>query len=235
MIRQLIYIFIIGAGLTACSSASYIVADADVIAVEGEVATNNTIDSLILPYRSELNKEMEAILCRSEYDFVKGRPNAPLNNWSADALLQFFKDSLSDSEPTMVLLNTGGLRSTINKGDVTLGDIYKLMPFDNEVVMVRLPIDRLEQIADYIKSSGGEPIAGVKYHNGKLLFNESTGSDSFWVITSDYLYNGGDNMSFFQDAENVKYIGVLLRDVFIEVAKAQKTLVYKDEIRIVLE
>ena len=38
------------------------------------------------------------------------------------------------AQPIFCLLNTGGLRSSIGKGTVSLGDIYKLMPFDNTIV-----------------------------------------------------------------------------------------------------
>ncbi len=234
MINKLFYILFIGAGLAACSSVSEIVVDADLVPVTGEIDSTNRIDSLIAPYRSELKEEMGTVLAQSAYDFVKDRPNGALNNWSADALLTFFKDSISGSDPIMALLNTGGLRSTINKGAVTLGDIFKLMPFDNEVVLVKLPKDRLKDIAKYISISGGEPIAGAHYDSGQFFLNEDAGGDTFWVVTSDYLFNGGDKMTFFNDPAEVIWTSVLLRDVFVYVAKKQGNLIYSDQERIKL-
>lgn len=234
MINRLVYILLIGAGLTACSSVSEVIADAELVPVVGEIQLTNKIDSLIIPYRLELSEEMSAVLATSNYDFVKDRPNGALNNWSADALLNFFKDSVTNSQSIMSLLNTGGLRSTINKGDVTLGDIFKLMPFDNEVVLVRLPKERLNDMSKYISISGGEPISGAHYSSGQLLLNEDNGGDTFWVVTSDYLFNGGDKMTFFNEPIEVIWTSILLRDVFVHAAKEQKNLVYSDEERIKL-
>jgi hypothetical protein len=53
-----------------------------------------------------------------------------------------------------------------------------------------------------------------------------------WVLTSDYLMNGGDNMTFFEKKVSVVYPNELLRDVFIQMAKKQKPLVWSDELRI---
>lgn len=232
---RIVFILFIGAGLTACSSVSVITSESTVVEVSGTLKPTNPIDSIVTPYRSELNKVMNEVVCRANQDFVKGRPNAVLNNWSADALLFFFKDSLIDNAPMMTLLNTGGLRSSINKGDVTLGDLYKLMPFDNEVVIVKLPINTLEMIASYIVASGGEPIAGATMRNKVLQLNEAVEKDYFWVVTSDYLYNGGDKMDFFKTADSVRWTSVLLRDVFIEVARIQGELEYNTEERIIFE
>ena len=53
-----------------------------------------------------------------------------------------------------------------------------------------------------------------------------------WVITTDYLANGGDRMDFFQDAVERSDKKTLLRDVFIEEAKTQKNLIVSSENRI---
>jgi hypothetical protein len=45
-----------------------------------------------------------------------------------------------------------------------------------------------------------------------------------WVLTSDFLANGGDQMSFFKDLEKQE-TGILLRDIFIAQAKNQGVLV----------
>jgi hypothetical protein len=54
----------------------------------------------------------------------------------------------------------------------------------------------------------------------------------FWVITSDYLANGGDKMTFFSKSRTVNRTGKLLRDVLIEEAIQQQLLVADSSIRI---
>jgi hypothetical protein len=47
----------------------------------------------------------------------------------------------------------------------------------------------------------------------------------FLVITSDYLLNGGDNMTFFRQAVEKTPTGMLIRDVLIEEARSQGVLI----------
>ena len=88
--------------------------------------------------------------------FIVRKPSGNLNNWVADAVFVNQTRNVRLSEPTFCLLNTGGIRSTLNKGEITKGDIYKLMPFDNELVWVKLPIEMLKDIEDYLMTKGGD-------------------------------------------------------------------------------
>ncbi|MCH2224009.1 MAG: 5'-nucleotidase C-terminal domain-containing protein [Crocinitomicaceae bacterium] len=225
---------IIGAGLLACSSVK-VKTDSNSIEVVASSNSENIIDSLISPYKDSLESEMLEVLAYANQDFVKGRPSGSLNNWSADVILQSQIRNTRLSAPTFCLLNVGGLRNTINKGDVTLGDIYKVMPFDNEIVWVEMPIECMKDIEAYLKNSGGEPIAGAHVENGELKIdgvNDQT--KKVWVITSDYLMNGGDRMVFFEKRISARLTGLLMRDAMINEAKLQGVLVWSDENRIVL-
>lgn len=225
----------IGAGLLACSSVTNITAHSENTSVVDQGSKANSVDSIITPYRLELESEMLEIIGVAEKDFVKGRPGGSLNNWAADAVLVSQMRAVKLDIPAISLLNVGGLRNTINKGDVKLGDIFKVMPFDNEVVWVEMPIEVLDEIAIYLTNSGGEPIGGAILKDGKLLIDgidEKT--DRVWIITSDYLLNGGDHMGFFQKRLSVKHTNLLLRDLMIEEVKRQGTLIWNDENRIML-
>lgn len=233
MIIRILSILIFGAGLLACSSVNTISVHSGNVPVIEELRSPNNVDSIINPYRAELNSEMLEIIATAASDFNRGRPNGALNNWSTDAILNSQKELLDKSIPSFCLLNWGGLRSPINKGNVVLGDIYKLMPFDNEIVIVEMPFEMLETILTYLKDRNGEPIAGAKIDSGVFSFNQSIeGANSFLVVTSDYLMNGGDNMTFFQSKINVIHTGVLMRDAMIEEAKLQGELIWNDENRI---
>lgn len=229
---KFVYIFIIGAGLLACSSVRNIYVEPESVAVTAEYEKSNALDSMIQPYRTELDAEMSEVIAKAEQDFERGRPNGVLNNWSTDALLMLYRSRFYRDEPVMSMLNVGGLRNPISKGDVLLSDIFKLMPFDNEVVFVKLPISVKKEIEDYLLMKNGEPIGGAVLKDGELTIDQLDEEDYFWVITSDYLLGGGDKMYFFKKNIEVKYANRLLRDAFIESAKAQGTLIYNDDIRI---
>lgn len=223
----------------ACSDVYEITVQADQIEVNNDIPSNSGVDSLIAPYRTQMSSTMDEVIAYSANDFTASRPNGSLNNWSADAILttelgNHSSDSISNA--IMCMLNVGGLRNPLSEGSITIGDIYKLMPFDNEIVWVQLPWSAREDIVTYMKNSGGEPIAGAHIHGDSLSFDlTDLEHETFWVITSDYLMNGGDKMRFFEKKINWHYSGTLMRDAMIEYAQSSDTLLYTDETRIILE
>jgi len=232
MIKIIISVFL-GAGLLACSSVSVKSVSSSSTPVKTNTQTNSEIDALISPYRDSMNTEMNQIIATADTNFIVERPCGNLNNWVADAIFVSETKTVRMAIPIFCLLNTGGIRTTLNKGDITIGDVFKIAPFDNEIVWVRMPISSLPKIQEYLLKSGGEPISNAQLVNGKLIIN---GVDSetkeFIIITSDYLFNGGDNMSFFRDNLEVTFKEKLMRDALIEEAKIQGTLVSNTENRI---
>jgi 2',3'-cyclic-nucleotide 2'-phosphodiesterase (5'-nucleotidase family) len=216
-----------GAGLMACSSANITVSSETNYVSNDDSAIANKIDSLIDPYSDSVKNEMSEIIALAEVDFtVQKKPSGNLNNWVADAVFVNQTRTVRFSDPVFCLLNTGGIRSSINKGDVTIGDIYKVMPFDNAVVWVRLPISVLKEIHEYIIKKGGDPLSNAVVTESNVKVNGQIERHTHvWVITSDYLMNGGDNMTFFEKRVETNNTGKLLRDVLLEEAKSQGTLV----------
>ena len=222
--RKLIFIFA-GAGLWACSSHLVVNTNVSKEPVSKTIAADSSLNAFISPYKDSLDKRMNEVLAIAEVDFIVQRPASNLMNWVANALFINQTKTVRLSQPVVCLLNTGGIRSSIGKGNVSLGDIYKVMPFDNTVVWVELPISVLPEIEAYLNKSGGEPMANLTLIEGKLAITRSPENPThFWVITSDYLMNGGDKMNFFSKRTNINETGKLLRDVLIEEARSQGTL-----------
>jgi 2',3'-cyclic-nucleotide 2'-phosphodiesterase (5'-nucleotidase family) len=232
--KNLLIILFLGAGLSACSFGVYKNISANNISV---INTNqkNAIDSIVEPYKVEIDGEMNQIIGTAHVDFIKNRPNGNLNNLITDILLSAKKEFGLTNEPVICIQNFGGLRTSINKGKVTIGDIFKVLPFDNFVYAVKLPHSAEQEVIEWIKQSGGHPIAGCKVFSDKIVFNNQKEiNDDFWVITSDYLYNGGDHALFFNKKIAVKESGILLRDVVIKYIKANPNLLDDSKERIKL-
>lgn len=223
---KLLSIFFIGAGLLACSSVNTFSVNSKTEKLTDAYQVNGHIDSLIQPYKDSLSVEMNVVIAEATSDFIVERPGSNLGNWVADAIFVNQTHTVRLSDPVFVLLNTGGLRASLNKGPITIGDIFKLMPFDNELVWVKLPMSALPEIQAYLIKSGGEPIANAQLEKGVLKINGGKeGATHFWVITSDYLKNGGDKMTFFSKAEDVMLTGKVIRDCLIDEAKRQGVLI----------
>lgn len=222
-------IIFIGAGFIACS-CSFKSTVAYQYATVANVSDNGGIDSLIIPYRQELKQKMQQKITFAETDFINERPDGNLGNLVADMLLKKVKEDLK-AENCIALLNFGGLRSTINKGDVFLEDIYKLMPFDNELIYVRVKREVLDEMYTYLKNSKGEPASGFRIENGQLL--PSFSAEEYWIATSDFLLNGGDKMYFLKNNSEVIQTGIPIRELLIKAFQEYDTLPNPNENRII--
>lgn len=150
------------------------------------------------------------------------RPESPLSNFAADALLEMARKHTGGCVDVAVT-NMGGLRNSIPEGEVTYGHIYNVFPFTNKLAIVTMSGGELLQLFGDIAKVGGEAISGAELvisQEGELLSAKvgGTGIDSsavYRVATSDYLSQGNDKMySFANSPADIKQ--VTLRDIIVE-------------------
>ncbi len=185
------------------------------------------LDEIIQLYRSDLEEEMNRILVYSDMVLEKGTPEGPLNNFVADLVFDKANELYfpSDNLPIdFCLLNYGGLRVPLPKGDITYSRVYELLPFENQMVVIMLSGVKTRELFEYLASSSvGMPVSGIKLTiknslphsiliNGKI-FDENR---NYKILTSDYLAGGGDNMNFFLNPIQYEYVGMKVRDAIIE-------------------
>lgn len=226
---------IIGAGLMACSSVSITDIHTTTNApVSGTMSKDVEMDSLIAPYTRVVTEKMGKVIGNCTLEMSAQRPNSNLGNWACDELLHYGIDSLDlKNEPVISFYNVGGLRAAITVGPITNGTIFQVMPFDNVVVAVKLPVDVLPEMLDYLKKKNGEPIAGFKVVKGELQLPESVKAKGYvWVVTSDFLMNGGDNMLFLGKYTEKKESNKLIRNVLLEAIQKTPNLGIQTEERI---
>ncbi len=219
---------------------------------ESHYIVNNTkIDSSLykamLTYKKTHDDQMYAVIAKSEGALVKSDVESTLGNFFCDAVIYETKKLLGKDSANLdvAIFNKGGLRNSLPKGNITIGNIFELMPFDNEVVLLKLSGHQFKDMCYKIVEKGGIPIGGMRLTmkgtiatditvNGKP-FDES---NEYWVVTSDYLSNGGDNYSFFKDAKEKKETKVLLRNMIInyceDITKLDQTIKPKLDGRIQL-
>lgn len=233
MKRIVFLFFLIGAGVTACSY--HLQVEASKQTVDGSAGTSAEMDSLVAPYRREMLKEFGQVIGETTVDLVTGRPNSTLGFWICDQLiLQAKQKPVFQHEPLVAFINIGGLRADLPKGQITVGDIYKVMPFDNRVVYLKLSLDKIPEIETYLKEKGGEPIGGFTVQKGKVVFPDDQAKERnyFWVVTSDFLANGGDNMFFFNNPLERIDTTILFRDFIIEAVKKEQKITFSAQERI---
>ena len=91
--------------------------------------------NIINPYKKSIENVMNEILCFNKTKMEKGTPESLLGNFVADLCIY---ETNSYDIIDFCLVNNGGLRFSLNYGNITRGDIYKLMPFDNKMVIVKI-------------------------------------------------------------------------------------------------
>lgn len=212
--------------LTACT-IEYNVVSYSESSMDVKAEKDSSAAAIIAPYKQGVDSVMNKVLCISDIEMVKGRPQSLLGNFVADLCLQQHTD-LAD----VCIMNTGGLRSSLPKGAITRGKIYELMPFENELVILELNKNDFLGLLDYLVARGGEPFSGLSItikaegkYSSYQLYNEINfeKGERVRVLTSDYLANGGDKMYFFKGKKQKK-VGLKLRDAIINYCNSIDTI-----------
>lgn len=190
----------------------------------------NSVDSqvvrLYLPYKKILERDMKRVISKSEVNLVKQKPESGLTNLLADLLLnegqKFAKENKLQINPEVSFFNYGGIRTSLPKGEITVGNIFELMPFENEMVFIQLTGAQLQQFYDIVAEFGGESVGGVRFVisngkaknvfiNGEVLNPEK----KYWLVTNDYSANGGDDLAVFTQRIELLESGKKIRDIII--------------------
>jgi len=186
---------------------------------------DSSIQRQILPYQKKIQDSMNQQIAEIIEPLIKETPVSNLGNFVCDALFKKHIDYLSDTsqKADFVLLNNGGLRTNVPAGTLTIGKIFELMPFDNELVIVTLDNSGMTQLLDFIAKKGGMPISNLKLNiqnnsaTEVFIGNEPLDKQkNYKVLTSDYLVNGGDNMLFFKNSVHKILLKKLIRTALIE-------------------
>ena len=200
--------------LFACTP-TYNLQSSDGESVEIKASADSSVLAIISPYQKGIEAEMSEVLTYSKISLTKKGSESLLGNFVTDLCLNY-------ADAHMCVMNNGGLRTTIDKGKITRRKLYELMPFENELVVLELNKEDYLGLLEYICKRGGEPFSGAQIvmdKEGNIVSNtwpvNFENGEKVKVITSDYLANGGDKMSFFQNKEQYK-VGIKLRDAIID-------------------
>lgn len=231
--------------LTACKTTSLQVANVQTqknISINKELKDDEGFAKFIEPYTLKLNKEMNQKISYTQVNLTKEGDNSNLGNLLADYTFDgadvWTKANLNKNVDA-VLINIGGIRTTIGKGDILLKNVFEVMPFENEVIIVKMKGSDLQGLFDYYaKTQVNNPVSHlyIETNNGQLTKTLINGkvvnpTQDYYIATSDYLALGGDNMKFFSKGESIP-TGIKLRDLFIDYFKKNAEINPKEDIRL---
>jgi 5'-nucleotidase / UDP-sugar diphosphatase len=156
-----------------------------------------------------------------------------MGNLVSDAIL----DRTAEQGIQIVIQNGGGLRSSIDEGDVTMGEVFTVLPFQNTLATFELSgadvVASLEAGVSGIEEGAGRfpQVAGLRYTldpsqpaNGGRVSDVEVEENGEWVAideakvygvaTNNFMRGGGDGYALFRDnAQNAYDFGPSLEQV----------------------
>ncbi|WP_299127711.1 5'-nucleotidase [uncultured Winogradskyella sp.] len=223
---------------------------AERLEINETLSKNATVENFIKPYRANVNKNLDSIIsfALDTYSKTDGDYNTAIGNLMADAVF-------TESDPIFylrtgqhldfALLNHGGIRAPISKGAIRIRTAFEIMPFENSVVIVALKGEQIIKMTEYLSQYGkAHPIsnqfqlilnADSTIYSATVNGNNIDESKIYYVATNDYLYNGGNQMTFFHPNDGLYVLDYKIRNVLIDYFKKNDTINPKRDNRFIMK
>lgn len=239
---RLILVFSLLLLVSACTGSKYTLTLGDSTDVYYNIDETLTPDAeiamLIAPYITAMRTRMNHVIAYSETNMERGQPEGILGNMSADILRSRAIRELG-KPVEIAVINNGGLRVPISQGNVTVGNIYELMPFENTISVLKLSGVQVLTLANQIAAYGGQPVSGMRFRieNGvarDILINYQPldPERNYLVATNNFMADGGETLSVLWEPLDRIDLPVLIRDAMIEYIRMKRTLNYELEQRV---
>ena len=220
------------------------------VPITDAIKEDTTIREMIKPYEDELKKRMDVVIGETLVDLDGERVNVRSKETNLGNLIADMMRELASSD--IAITNGGGIRASIKKGPIKIGDVYNVLPFDNLIVKLELTgkdvLAALENGFSQVESGAGRfpQVSGLKVKvnkknppmsrvvevliNGKPLELDKV----YTVATNDFMAAGGDGYSAFKNAKSSVWVtGNWMRDDFVEYIKKHTPLNPQVEGRII--
>ena len=203
----------------------------------------------LAPFKARVDSLMSPVVGRTAHYMAKDRPEGELSDLMPDILM--WASPKFNEKPDFAVYNIGGIRAALPEGDITVGDVLDVAPFENKIYFLTLTGDKVKELFAQMAARGGECVShGVRLRisrDGKLLSATIGGKPvddgrKYRIVTLDYVAQGNDGMVAFKaktdvvdpgtEQNNVRY---LVMDYFRSMAAQGKAVSSRVEGRIVVE
>lgn len=175
--------------------------------------------AFIQPYKEKVDSIYNVVIAQSAYDMTNSRTGG-MANMTADFGLHYanqIADSLRNAginipRVDLAVMNVGGIRHSMPKGNITEGQILSTYPFSNRFVIISLNGSDIYEAMKVAAAKGGEAVSEnvriVTDWNGNIVRmivdgEEIDPSKKYLVGTIDYVAEGNDDMVTFANHEKV--------------------------------
>jgi 5'-nucleotidase/UDP-sugar diphosphatase len=219
------------------------------------------VDSIVLPVQGlTANPQVQAIIEKSQTEIapvkkvILGKTVTELTHdrevQQVSLLGQWTTDIMRETaNADIAFTNAGGLRISIPAGNITMGTLYEVMPFDNTLFTLDMTGSQVMKVLEH--GIGNKGIGMVQFSGIKVVYttdaptnqrialtmNDDTPFDvkkTYKVVTNDFMAAGGDQFTMFAEGKNRIDTNIPLRDMFMDTLKKIKTIHITNDNRFII-
>lgn len=201
------------------------------VAFTGEIVPENIGNKILAKY-DELEKRYSRVLGKTP-----GVSYDPLTLSSLGVYMTKLMAEATNSQ--IAIVNPFGIRGGLDKGNITVEDIFRISPFNNTLVTMKLTGAQLKKIMEYglsgkvgcvqfyglnIEIDGskgvGQKIISMTLPDGKPIEVDK----NYTFCTNDFMSEGGDGYDFSGAVDMKKHNDLFVRDLMIKNIEKEKVL-----------
>ena len=225
-------------------------------AIDDNIKSSPEFEQKLQAFKQPLEKLRQTVIGQTEVKLEGDRAKirtqeTNLGNLIADAILNQLKGDGAD----VALVNGGGIRASIPPGNITLGQVLEVLPFNNTITRLDLTGEQLKQALEHgvsgVEVGDGcfSHVAGIRFYwNPKkpvgsritaVKIIDANGEEKplnsqaiYRVVTNNFMMKGGDGYQVLTQGKNQVDTGFLISDVVTEYIRNQSPINFKAENRI---
>ncbi|TNF19558.1 MAG: multifunctional 2',3'-cyclic-nucleotide 2'-phosphodiesterase/5'-nucleotidase/3'-nucleotidase [Rhodobacteraceae bacterium] len=226
--------------VTFDDAGNVIEAKGDPIVIDASVTADEAVKARIAEAAKPLDEIRTRVVAETS-EMIEGDRSVcramecAMGNLIADAMLA----RVADQGIQIAIQNSGGIRASIDAGEVTMGEVLTVLPFQNTLSTFQVTgatmVEALENGVSQVEEGAGRfpQVAGLTFAfdaskpAGERVSDVMVGGAPieaetvYGVVSNDYVRNGGDGYRMFVDAMNAYDYGPDLADVTAEYLAAQ--------------
>ncbi len=226
-------------------SKKAVLVDHAYIPITAGITPDPQVAAVVAAYQRQLGDRFKEVIGRADtfLDGERGRIR-----YEETALGNLVADIMADHTGAQIaLINSGAVRASIQPGPVTVEDIFKTVPFANELVVMELTGAEIEQVLQRAVSGSREDEDGGFLQVSGMTFEVRSRSAAnvrvgpgrqplqpqtvYTVAIPDFLATGGDKYTFLKGKPHIK-TGLPLRELIVDTIRRRGVIAAKEEGRI---
>lgn len=176
--------------------------------------------------KKKLEKKTSVVIGYCPEEMISNMPQSPLSNFLTDILVDIANEYCQKHHKEAVdfsLLNFGGIRSSLHAGNVTIGNLFEISPFENTMVIANIKGSEVRKIFRRFKAKKCEPYSqqvsiqylGDYFHKALIHGKEIDNDKIYRVVTLDFILTGGDKILDGIEILSAEHTNIVVRDAYI--------------------